>query len=867
MQHTPTTGLLSAAISFLRKATLNGSAAQLKTGSALAVLLISGLLTACDGTSKSDGADTYDFSPATEVTGAAIDGPLIDADVAVYILDLNSPDLRSGSALATGSTNDQADIEGLTIAEEDIGNGPFLIEFTCDNCTDAVTQTTPVIGTLRTTVTALQLIRDEASAYATALSTLALEIAHHLLVKNPELTPEAALAQAEAMVKNIYNFGLLPDDIDLFTTAALPSARQDQAQSLNYFVATETFTAMIESLQMDPANAAETVASLITKLGEDLADSEINGMNDGVAIAPLSDIADLTTQITTIPANVRALDDPSCSTLGPIFSALVTDLSLDLELSIDTPNCITITTPLAGVDTDLDGTLDNNDFCPNDASGQTALTCVSYVISGSGSLRAPEGSTYEFVNSDYEYTGTGTVNDSVFSFDMVQATTAATGGTAFIAVEGYFSVDTGLGESTITGCTGLDLICGTINPSVGTASATSAYDSGSLTSEDGTILTSLDGIRSFSWRQDDDVETGFGIADSKTILFANKPGGADSDGDGIVDDLDNCDATPENVDIDPATGCELDYDNDGVGYSTDLCPGTAPGTTVDASGCPADTDADGVIDDLDICPTTPANTDVDDTGCPTDLDGDGVLNTADLCAATAQGVTVDANGCPLGDSDGDGVLDGADSCANTYLLPSEVDAIGCPLDDNDGVDYDLDNCPNTPAGYPVDVDGCALDINIVGQQVDEVVESIQGLIDGTTSTFAPPPPFTGTYNPDTNAYSIALDNYTLTVFIPGIDSAINTVTNATQQSDGTVGNDILLPSEVEADATGVVSNTSTAVCSSGTAFLCSPPAIAPYAVLTDISWDGTTGSFEIQINLGPQGGIQTINYTFTAATP
>ena len=93
---------------------------------------------------------------------------------------------------------------------------------------------------------------------------------------------------------------------------------------------------------------------------------------------------------------------------------------------------------------------------------------------------------------------------------------------------------------------------------------------------------------------------------------------ADSDGDGVTDDLDKCPDTPKGEKVD-AGGCPLPKDSDGDGVTDDLdkCPGTPKGEKVDAGGCPLprDSDGDGVTDDLDKCPGTAAGTKVDATGC------------------------------------------------------------------------------------------------------------------------------------------------------------------------------------------------------------------------------------------------------------
>jgi OOP family OmpA-OmpF porin len=89
----------------------------------------------------------------------------------------------------------------------------------------------------------------------------------------------------------------------------------------------------------------------------------------------------------------------------------------------------------------------------------------------------------------------------------------------------------------------------------------------------------------------------------------------DTDGDGVVDDLDKCPGTPAGVKVDQ-DGCPLDSDGDGVPDYLDKCPGTPAGVKVDRDGCPLDTDGDGVPDYLDKCPGTPAGVKVDQDGCP-----------------------------------------------------------------------------------------------------------------------------------------------------------------------------------------------------------------------------------------------------------
>ena len=89
----------------------------------------------------------------------------------------------------------------------------------------------------------------------------------------------------------------------------------------------------------------------------------------------------------------------------------------------------------------------------------------------------------------------------------------------------------------------------------------------------------------------------------------------DSDGDGVLDDKDQCPATPAGAPVD-GNGCPLYSDGDGVPDYLDKCPGTPSGVKTDPDGCPLDADGDGVPDYLDKCPNTAAGAKVDKNGCP-----------------------------------------------------------------------------------------------------------------------------------------------------------------------------------------------------------------------------------------------------------
>jgi len=129
-----------------------------------------------------------------------------------------------------------------------------------------------------------------------------------------------------------------------------------------------------------------------------------------------------------------------------------------------------------------------------------------------------------------------------------------------------------------------------------------------------------------------------------------------------------------------------------------------------------DSDGDGVLDELDQCPNEAEDMDgfEDEDGCPDyDNDGDGVLDINDGCQNLAEDIDgyKDDDGCPDVDNDGDGILDVDDKCPN---IKEDIDGFedgdGCPEvdNDNDGIlDID-DKCRNKAEvfnGYK-DEDGC-----------------------------------------------------------------------------------------------------------------------------------------------------------------
>ena len=96
---------------------------------------------------------------------------------------------------------------------------------------------------------------------------------------------------------------------------------------------------------------------------------------------------------------------------------------------------------------------------------------------------------------------------------------------------------------------------------------------------------------------------------------------------------------------------------------------------------PGDRDGDGILDNVDECPDDPEDFDgfEDENGCPDDqdTDGDGIPDSRDACVAEPEDVDgyMDTDGCPDRDNDTDGVPDVGDRCPNE---PGPEAEQGCP---------------------------------------------------------------------------------------------------------------------------------------------------------------------------------------------
>ncbi len=226
--------------------------------------------------------------------------------------------------------------------------------------------------------------------------------------------------------------------------------------------------------------------------------------------------------------------------------------------------------------------------------------------------------------------------------------------------------------------------------------------------------------------ENDQCPSGYGATDGWTSTVASDQDNdgchdlqedPDDDNDGVIDDFDRCGtsfgwvSTPD-ADYD-SDGChdadeDDDDDNDGIPDNDDDCSygflnwASSSFSDWDADGCSDldeddDDDNDGLIDIQDACPKGLINWVRDQFS---DYDGDG-------CGDELEDEDDDNDG--VDDVNATGSL--LDECPRTPLNATVVNEVGCSATqrdtDNDGINDATDQCEGTPEGLAVNALGCA----------------------------------------------------------------------------------------------------------------------------------------------------------------
>ncbi len=459
---------------------------------------------------------------------------MANAEVSAYRFAADASHFQ-GDVLDTGSTDAQAAISGLVIAND--YSGPILLEIRAVSGTvDLASGAAPVITVFRS------LLADTAAlqspVYPSPLTTLAYDLA----VANAdtlgyggnadgsvsEAEFVAGFARASRQVVSTLGFGL-DTTADLNSTAPMLTAQTtdsaSQAKAASYRAAIEAVSAIVVNMRDAAAanNTGSTVNTdqLLAGLAQDLSDGELDGQQAGQAIAAFSDVPDVVAEITVDPATL--LVPGTSTTVADIESILISERSatgVDVDSSAlesggdanrdpEPAN----TTP----DSDGDGVADNDDNCP--------------VVANSDQRDLDADQQGDVCDDDRD--GDGVANaDDAFADDSSE------------------SVDTdgdGVGNNADSDDDG-----------DGVADADDAFPLDSTESVD----TDGDGLGNNADTDDD----GDGVADSDDAFPLDSSESVDSDGDGTGDNSDT------------------DRDGDGVDNEIDNCPNAANEDQADSDG-------------------------------------------------------------------------------------------------------------------------------------------------------------------------------------------------------------------------------------------------------------------------------------------
>lgn len=340
-------------------------------------------LTACGGGGGGGGGNAEPTSQTLK--GGAVDGPVTNADVAVYGLSFGTGVTVDATAIDTGTTDGNAKITGLALPFP--LNPPYILEFSANadtldlsTCVDPANPTVdtcyaPIISTMKTVITS-EMLANNSNIYATPLTTMAVNIALANADVNDDGSVDAeefltALDQAALQVTSTLGFGL-SSDTDIFNTPPLidenTDTTEEQQATSDYRTAVTAVAAVVH--QVEQQSGGVSANDVFTEFTNDLADDgSINDSDGGGAI----DATVIEQVEQTDPATLPVPNDPSGSTVGDTEQELKDEQTVTgSTTSYDQTQVNSDPAPaVADPDKDDDGVLNAADAFPLDATADT----------------------------------------------------------------------------------------------------------------------------------------------------------------------------------------------------------------------------------------------------------------------------------------------------------------------------------------------------------------------------------------------------------------------------------------------------------------------------------------------------------------